>query len=64
MLVMWFTLPVLDDVVPEYVLHFVADLYLSSVTNELGHSSFSPDVILEDIDKLTVSLHGIDVTHQ
>src|SRR5687768_15454159 len=62
-LVMRFTLPVLDDVVPEYVLHFVTDLNLCSITNQLGHGASSSDVVLKDMDKLLICFHWISITH-
>src|SRR5687767_1645591 len=56
-------LPVLDDIVSEYVLHLIADLDLCSITIQFGHGPPSPDVILEDIDKLLVCLHWVDITY-
>src|SRR5690349_1432421 len=59
MLLMWFTLPVITYQTLQNVLHFIANLYLCPVTNELGHSSLLPDIVKEDIDKLPINLHRI-----
>src|SRR5688500_14559734 len=50
MLVTRFALPVLDDVVPEYVPHFVNDLNLCSIADQLGHGPSPSDIILEDMN--------------
>src|SRR5688572_17960346 len=63
MLMVGLTLPVLDDVIPEYVLYLVTDLNLCPITNQFGHGSSSPDVILEDMDKLLICLHWVDIAH-
>ena len=63
MLMMGLPLPILNDVVPEYVLYLVADFNLGSVTDQFGHSVSPSYVILEYIDKLLVCLHWVDITY-
>ena len=62
-LLVWLTLPVTYDEVPEDVLDLVANLNLGHITYELCHRSLLPDIILKDNDKLLIRLHRIDVTH-
>src|SRR5687767_9791729 len=62
-LLVWFTLPVIDDVVLKDVLHILDNFNLSPITDQLGHGTSSLDVILENMDKLLISLHGINITH-
>ena len=64
MLVVWFALPVLDDVVTWDIEYLIADLILSPVTNELVHGSPFPDVILEGINELRVGFHPVHVSHK
>src|SRR5688500_15232758 len=62
-LLVWFPLLVVDDVVLKYALHFLANLNLGSVTDQCGHGTSSSDIVLKDMDKLHISLHRIDTTH-
>ena len=62
LLLMGLTLPSRDEKDAENILDFVTDLDLSTVTEELGHSSPITDVILEGVDKLAIGLDTIDVS--
>ena len=59
MLVVWFALPVLDEVVAEYVLYTLADFGLCTIADQLIHGTTLPDVVLQSIDKLLVGFHPV-----
>jgi len=62
MLIMWLTLPIINAVSPQDFLDLVADFHLGSITNELSGSSPSPDLILQSVDELPISLNGINIS--
>ena len=54
----------LDMVCSKEIFHFLRDFYLSRFTNEEVHGSPIPDLIVKGVNKLTVSLNGVDISHQ
>ncbi len=63
MLLVWLTLPVLDEQGAEDILDFVTDLHLSSVTDKLGRSSPFTDVVFEGINELLVHFNTVDISN-
>lgn len=41
----------------------LANLNLGSVTDQLGHGFPPPEIVLEDMDKLPIVFHGINITY-
>jgi len=64
MLIMWLTLPIINAVRPQDCLDFVANFHLGSITDELSGSSPSPDLVLQSVDELPISLNGINIGHK
>jgi len=64
MLVMWFTLPVIDAVGAQDFLDLVADLYLSAIANKLSRGSPCPDLVFQSIDELPISFNGIYISDE
>ena len=63
MLLMRLALPILNDIVSKNVLQLLASLNLGSVADQFGHGTSPSDVVLEDMDKFFVSLHGINIVY-
>ncbi len=57
MLVVWLRLPVGNAVHAQDLFDLIANLNLSTVTDELGWGSPFPDLIFQCIDELSVGLH-------
>ena len=64
MLIMWLTLPIINAVSPQDFLDLVADFNLGSITDELSGSSPSPDLVLQSVDELPISLNGINISDE
>jgi hypothetical protein len=61
MLVMGFTLPIVNAIGSEDIKDLVGDLSHSSITNELVWGSPFSDTLLENASKFTISLHTITI---
>ena len=59
MLVMRFTLPVINAVGAQDFLDLVADLYLGAIANKLSRGSPCPDLIFQSIDELPISFNSM-----
>ncbi len=64
LLVMGFTLPVINAVGTQDFLDLVADFHLGAVTNKLGQGALCPDLVFQSIDELPISFNGIDISEQ
>jgi len=64
MLIMWVTLPIINAVSPQNFLDLVADFDLGAVTDELSRSSLCPDLILQSVDELPISLNDINISYE
>ena len=64
MLQPWFTLPVFNAVGTENIMDLLGDFTLSSITDQLVHSTTLPNLVFQGVDELTVSLHAIDICNQ
>ena len=62
MLVMWFTLPVIDAVCAQDFLDLAADLHLGAIANKLSWGSPHPDLVFQSIDELPISFNGIYIS--
>ena len=58
---MGFTLPITDAKGAKNVKNLFTDFNLCAITNELGGSATIADVILQGMDKLTVSFNAVDI---
>jgi hypothetical protein len=56
-----FALPIQDMEITEDILNLVTNFNLSAVTDELVRCAAASDVVLECVDKLTLSFHALDV---
>jgi hypothetical protein len=61
MLMMRFTLPPTNEEGSQEILHFVANLHLSPVTDELGRCTAFDNVVFQRINELFVGLHATRV---
>ena len=64
MLVMRFTLPVIDTVGAQDFLDLIADLYLGAIANKLSRGASCPDLVFQGIDELLISFDGIDISDE
>ena len=64
MLVMWFTLPVIDAVCVQDFLDLVADLHLGVIANKLSRGSPCLDLVFQSIDELPISFNGIYISDE
>ena len=62
MLVMRSTLPITDEIVAKDVQDVIAGFDLSTITNELIHSTMSSDRITKSMYELLACLHAIDTS--
>jgi len=63
-LVMWFTLPVINAVCAQNFLDLVANFHLCAVANELSRGSPCPDLVFQSIDELPISFNGIYISDE
>ena len=64
MLVMWFTLPVINAVCAQYFLDLVADFHLGAVADKLSRGSSCPDLVFQSIDELPISFNGVYISDE
>ena len=62
MLVMRFTLPVIDAICTQDFLDLVAYLHLGAVTDKLSRGASCPDLVFQSIDELPISFNGIYIS--
>jgi hypothetical protein len=61
MLMMRFTLPLVNVVGSCNISNLLTDFDLGSITQKLIHSSTMANIVLEGMDKLLVCFHGINI---
>ena len=62
MLIMRFTLPIIDAVSMQDFLDLVVYLYLGAVADKLGWGSPCPDSVFQSIDELPIGFDGINIS--
>ena len=64
MLIMQFTLPIVDAVSMQDFFDLVADFYLGTVADELSWGSPCPNLVFQSIDELLINFNGINISDQ
>ena len=59
-----FRLPIVYDQSSKHIVYSRANFSLSSIRDELTHSSTFPDVVLQAINKLLVIFHAISIGNE
>ncbi len=63
-LVVRFTLQVINKVGMQNFLDLVTNFHLCPITDKLSRGSLCPDLVLKCADELPISLDGIDITYK